>query len=29
MLDSCQHGTVADCRIVEVLSDHDECATEH
>ena len=29
MLDSCRHGTVADCRIVEVLSDHDECATEH
>lgn len=28
MLDS-HHGTVADCRIVEVLSDHDECACEH
>ena len=29
MLDSHQHGTVADCRVVEVLSDHHECATEH
>jgi DNA-binding transcriptional MerR regulator len=29
MLDSCSHGTVADCRIVEVLSDHDECHGEH
>jgi DNA-binding transcriptional MerR regulator len=29
MLDSCRHGSVADCRIVEVLSDHDECEGEH
>lgn len=29
MLDSCRHGTVADCRVVEVLSDHDECAADH
>lgn len=29
MLSSCQHGTVAECRIVEVLSDHEECASEH
>jgi DNA-binding transcriptional MerR regulator len=29
MLTSHHHGTVADCRIIEVLSDHDECATEH
>lgn len=29
MLENCRHGTVADCRIVEVLSDHEECATEH
>lgn len=29
MLESCRHGTVADCRVVEVLSDHDECATDH
>ena len=29
MLDSCRHGTVADCRVVEVLTDHDECATDH
>ena len=28
MLES-HHGTVADCRIVEVLSDHDECAHAH
>ena len=29
MLASHQHGTVADCRVVEVLSDHDHCAHEH
>lgn len=29
MLCSHQHGTVANCRVVEVLSDHDECAHEH
>lgn len=29
MLESRCHGTVADCRVVEVLSDHDACATEH
>ena len=29
MLQSHQHGTVADCRVVEVLSDHDRCGHEH
>ena len=29
MLSDTHHGTVADCRIVEVLSDHDECGCEH
>lgn len=29
MLDDCRHGTVADCRAVEVLSDHGECAGDH
>ena len=29
MLQSHQHGTVADCRGVEVLSDHDHCGHEH
>ncbi len=29
MLSSHQHGTVANCRVVEVLSDHDHCAHEH
>jgi hypothetical protein len=29
MLQSHQHGTVADCRVVEVLSDHDHCGNEH
>ena len=24
-----EHGTVADCRVVEVLSDHEHCAHEH
>ena len=29
MLDNCQHGTVQKCRIMEVLSDHNQCQTEH
>jgi len=29
MLDSHHHGTVGECRVVEVLSDHDRCVTEH
>jgi DNA-binding transcriptional MerR regulator len=29
MLTSHHHGTVGECRVVEVLSDHDCCATEH
>lgn len=29
MLQCHQHGTVADCRVVEVLSDHDHCGHEH
>ena len=29
MLHSHHHGTVADCRVVEVLSDHDHCSHEH
>lgn len=29
MLDCHQHGTVADCRVVEVLSDHEHCAHDH
>jgi len=29
MLTCGHHGTVADCRVVEVLSDHEECAHEH
>jgi DNA-binding transcriptional MerR regulator len=29
MLESHHHGTVGDCRIIEVLSDHDECTHEH
>jgi DNA-binding transcriptional MerR regulator len=29
MLDSHHHGTIGECRIVEVLSDHERCATEH
>lgn len=28
MLESCSHGTVADCRVINVLSDHEECCTE-
>jgi len=29
MLQSHQHGTVADCRVVEVLSDHDHRGHDH
>ncbi|HEY4201389.1 MAG TPA: helix-turn-helix domain-containing protein [Devosiaceae bacterium] len=29
MLESHAHGKVAECRVIEVLSDHDECAHEH
>ncbi|WP_051285183.1 MerR family transcriptional regulator [Nisaea denitrificans] len=30
MLESCSHGTVADCRIIGVLSDHEKCcSTSH
>jgi DNA-binding transcriptional MerR regulator len=29
MLESHNHGTIADCRVVEVLSDHARCAHEH
>jgi len=29
MLNNCQHGTVEKCRILEVLSDHNHCKTEH
>ena len=29
MVDVCAQGTVSDCRVVEVLSDHDLCASEH
>ncbi len=29
MLTSNHHGTVAECRVVEVLSDHEHCSCEH
>jgi DNA-binding transcriptional MerR regulator len=29
MLESHAHGKVAECRVIEVLSDHGECAHEH
>ena len=29
MLDSHHHGTVGECRVIEVLSDHDQCDHEH
>ena len=29
MLESHQHGTVGECRIIEVLSDHAECHSDH
>lgn len=29
MLHSHHHGTISECRILEVMHDHDNCATEH
>lgn len=29
MVDECGHGRICDCRIIEVLADHDQCETEH
>jgi len=29
MLQSRRHGTVADCRVLEVLADHDQCTHAH
>ncbi len=25
MIGECEHGRVADCRVIEVLADHDQC----
>ena len=29
MVESCRHGKVADCRVIEVLADHRQCAAPH
>jgi hypothetical protein len=29
MLDSTGHGTVSECRVIEVLADHEHCLGEH
>ncbi|ANY79010.1 MerR family transcriptional regulator [Microvirga ossetica] len=29
MLDDCSHGQVGECRIIQVLADHDQCRHEH
>lgn len=29
MIAECGHGRICDCRIIEVLADHGECATDH
>lgn len=29
MLDDCRHGQVGECRIIQVLADHDQCKHEH
>jgi DNA-binding transcriptional MerR regulator len=29
MVEECGHGRVCDCRIIEVLADHSQCATDH
>ncbi|MGP3698663.1 MerR family transcriptional regulator [Rhodobacter sp. NSM] len=29
MIGQCAHGTIADCRVIEVLGDHSLCARDH
>jgi DNA-binding transcriptional MerR regulator len=29
MIESCRHGKVADCRVIEVLADHSHCLQPH
>ena len=29
MVEECGHGRVCDCRIIEVLTDHSQCSSEH
>lgn len=29
MVEGCSHGQVAECRVIEVLADHDQCLHEH
>lgn len=29
MVDECHHGRICDCRIIEVLADHSQCAADH
>ena len=29
MVAQCAHGTIADCRVIETLSDHDLCIADH
>lgn len=29
MIDECRHGRICDCRIIEVLADHRQCASDH
>jgi len=29
MVAQCAHGTIADCRVIEVLGDHGQCAHDH
>jgi Cu(I)-responsive transcriptional regulator len=29
MIDQCDGGRIADCRVIEVLGDHDKCLAEH
>lgn len=29
MISECSHGRVGDCRVIEILADHDRCLGEH
>ncbi len=29
MVNECSHGKVCDCRVIEILADHEKCSTDH
>ncbi len=29
MVNECSHGKLCDCRVIEILADHEQCSTDH